>query len=79
MVLFGGEGLGLSIWGDFIKRFSSEGYSGVAIPLSSSLQTSEDMVTYLKCTVEDNQMTPPLLVAHSAACYAAIQYLESLQ
>lgn len=76
--MLGGEGLGLSIWRDFIRRFSDEGYAGVACSLpGDSLQSSDDTVAYLRDTVENNHMIPPLLLAHSLSCHTAIQYLES--
>lgn len=75
--MIAGEGLGTEVWTPLVRRFSSQGYSGVAVPFPEAVQNSDEGVAFLKDVIEKNGMAPPLLVTHSLASHVAIQYLES--
>lgn len=64
-------------WDSLVLTLSSNGYSGTRIPHPSTCGTFYDAADEIQRQITTHKYTPPVLVAHSAASYAAQKFLES--
>lgn len=93
IVLLGGEYLSRSVWSEWSRLLSQQGYSGICLSLADVIDPLVDdsivtgvkemprdlykLADNLQLIIESNKLVPPLLIAHSFSCLVAQKFLES--